>query len=396
MPITKLLTEIERKSPKDRLGGLLSASRNDSITAAQQLIAEAKETGLCFSDYLKLSVDPTKAEKPAEYKDLNGLEATFAFLNLPFRNHLEQGVFLQAASDTFQKFPGTRAMFPEVIDQMLRWKNRQPNIEQLAPLLAQSRTIAGNEMISTVVEDDTQARGTFIIAELGKIPVRTIRTSQNSVTMYKHGSGIKTSYEFERRASLDILTPFAARVARELEISKVRAATNVIVNGDGVNAAAPVVAWTSFGGIALATTPLRQQYSALAKWMISRAVYGAPIDTLVGNLNIYLELLMLFQPTLAGQTSEIQAAIANGGPGINVNLPMLGGTANFALSTSLPDNYLIGMTKAETLEELIEAGSTISENERFIENQAVVYTRTENSGFKLAYSDTRSIVNFNA
>lgn len=396
---TKHLNTVERVSAKTLLGGMLSDSRNDSITAAQLMVGEAKECGLSLQDYLKLKIDPTKTDgvnAAGQYEGLNGYEVSLSFLNLPFRDHLEQGVFLQAASDAFAKYPGTRAMFPEVVDSMLRWKNRQQNIESLAPLLAQSRTINGTELISTVIDDDSAERGTYAIAELGKIPVRTIKSSQTSVGIFKHGSGIKTSYEFERRVSLDILTPFAARVARELEISKVRAATQILVNGDGVNAAAPVVAWTSVGGVALGTKPLREQYPALAKWMISRAVAGAPVDTLVGNLDVYLELLMMFQPTLAGQTSQIEAAVAQGGPGINLNLPLLGGNANFALSMSLAANTLLGMTKGETLEELIEAGSSISENERMIQNQSIVYTRTENSGFKLAYGDTRSILNFAA
>ena len=83
---------------------------------------------------------------------------------------------------------------------------------------------------------------------------------------------------------------------------------------------------------------------------------------------------------------------AEGGPSINVNIPLLGGAVNFALSTTAPDNKLIGFTKAETLEELVEAGSQISENERSIETQSITYVKTENSGFKLAFADTRSVL----
>jgi len=388
----KNLTEAKRTAVDQALSGLLSANLADSVNAGHRLVREAKDFGLCMQDYLKLAVDPNAGEQAAKYSGLNGFETSLAFLNLPFRDNLDQGVFLQAAADTFQKFPGTRAMFPEVVDSMLRWKNRQNQIESIAPLLAQSRTINGTELISTVVDDDSAARGSYIIAELAKIPVRTIRTSQSSVTIWKHGSGIRTSYEFERRSSLDILTPFAARIARELEISKVRAATSILINGDGVNGAAPVVPITSVGGVVTTTTPFRNQYAAFAKWMMTQAAAGIPIDTVVGNIDMYLELLLMFTPTLASQTSEIGAAVANGGPGINLNIPLLGGSATFAVSTSMPAGKLLGMTKSETLEELIEAGSSIAENEKSITNQSITYVRTENSGFKLAYGDTRSIL----
>ena len=393
------LSEVARRPVAEVCANLMSDDRNASASAGSKLVRDAKEFGLCLQDYLKLSALPQGPQgQERKFEGLNGFEATLAFLNLPFRDAFEQGVFLQAASDTFQKYPGTRAMFPEVVDQMLRWKNRQQNMENLAALIAQSRTINGTELISMAVEDDSQARGTFTIAEFGKIPVRTLRTSTQSVGIFKHGSGIKTSYEFERRASLDILTPFAARVARELEISKVRAATQMLINGDGVNGAAPVIGITdaSIGGVVHTTKKLRTQYDALAKWLMLRAAAGTPVDTIVGNIDVYIELLMMFTPTLSGETSEIEAAVRNGAPGLNLNLPLMGGNATFALSTSMPAGQLLGMTKGETLEELVEAGSSISENERSIENQSVVYVRTENTGFKLAFSDTRQILDMNA
>lgn len=396
--MSKNLSEIKRDAPAVILKDFKAEDASVSRMAADRLIRDAKDSGLCMQDYLKLAVDPSKAEDVARYqqgggKVLNGFEATLLYLGLPFRDNLEHGVFLQAASDTFQKYPGTRAMFPEVIDQMLRWKNRQDQVEQLAPLIAQSRTISGTELISTVVEDDSAERSTATIAEFGKIPVRTIRTSQSSVGIFKHGSGVRTSYEFERRASLDIMTPFAARVGRELELSKVRAAVATLINGDGVNAAAPVESIVTFGGVKASTKAVSEQYKAIATWLAKKAAAGTPIDTVIGNIDMYLELLFMFMPTLAGNRSEMQAMVAAGAPGLNVNIPLLGGTATFALASSMPANKLMGINKGETLEELVEAGSSISENERSIQTQAITYVRSENSGFKLAYADTRHILN---
>lgn len=398
--MSKNLSEIKRAAPAVVLAGFQSEDSNVSLNAASRLLRDAKDAGLCLQDYLKLAVDATQAEDVARYaqgngKTLNGFESTLLYLGLPFRDNLEHGVFLQAAADSFQKYPGTRAMFPEVIDQMLRWKNRQDQIEALAPLLSQSRVITGTELISTVVDDDSKDRGTQVIAEFGQIPIRTIRTSQSSVGIFKHGSGIRTSYEFERRASLDILTPFAARVARELERSKIKAAISVMINGDGVNAAAPVESIVAFGGVDKDTTPVSQQYKAIATWLAKKAGAGTPIDTVVGNIDMYLELLFMFTPTLAGNRSQIEAMVQAGAPGLNMNIPLLGGAATFALASAMPANKLLGFSKGETLEELVEAGSTISENERSIQNQSVTYVRSENSGFKLAYGDTRFILDTN-
>lgn len=393
------LTQIKRQAPEVVLAGLLSANRGESAQAGITLVAQAKEFGLSMQDYLKIAIDVRLSEKNArKYQGLNGFEAALAELNLPFRDEYSQGVLLQAASDSFQTYPGTRAMFPEVVDQMLRFKTRQDAIETVTPMLAQSRTIAGTELISTFIEDKEADRSTSTIAEFGRIPVRTLTTSQSSVGIYKHGSGIRTSYEFERRASLDILTPFAARVARELEISKVRAATSILLNGDGVNPAATAQRFSDFGGanIADGTKPLSGQYKAFAKWMVMRAKAGVPIDTIVGNIDMYLELLFMFSPTLKGDRSEIEAMVAKGGPGVNLSLPLLNGSASFVLSSSMGANKLLGYSKADTLEELVEAGSSISENEKSIQNQSLVYVRTENTGYKIAMGDTRVVLDLAA
>lgn len=396
--VAKSLTEVKRAAPEIILAGLDDKNRSVSAEAGLNLVRTAKEFGLSLRGYLELAVVPGASATPARFAELSGYEASLAHLNLPFRDEFGSGSLLQAASDSFQTYPGTRAMFPEVVDSMLRWKNRQDQIETVAPMLAQSRTINGNEMISMAVEDDSKERTTATIAEFGEIPVRTIRTSQTSVGIYKHGSGIRTSYEFERRASLDILTPFAARVARELEISKVRSATSILVNGDTVNVAAPVTAFTSVGGVVVNGTSslLSTQYKAIATWMVKRAKAGLPIDILMGNLDIYLELLFMFTPTLAGNRSQMEAISAAGGPAINLNLPILGGNATFVLSSSMPSNKILGFSKSDTLEELVESGSTISENERSITNQSVIYVRSENTGYKLAYGDTRSMLDLSA
>jgi hypothetical protein len=394
------LLNLERRPVETVVGGLRNESGVVSQEAGKKLLASASRYGVSVRDYLTLAIDPRQGDNAARFNGLNGYEAALSYLNLPVRNDFEQGVLLQASSETFQTFPGTRAMFPEVIDDMLRWQNRQNMIEQVAPLVSNSRTINQVEMISTVVLDDSAERGTFSVAEMARIPVRTIRTSQNTVTLFKHGSGIRTSYEFTRRASLDLLTPYANRIARELELSKVTQATNVIINGDGVHAAATAINWSTLGG-----TANRLSYKPLLKHMVDRAKAGTPVDTIVGNYDMFIEFMFLFSPiqqvtaantALANGTSEAEAMIARGGPGINLSMPMLGGAANFVISSAVPANKFITMARGETLEELVEAGGSIAENEQAIINQTVTYLRSEVTGYRLTYGDTRSIIDLAA
>lgn len=369
-------------------------SEQESTHKGLNLVADAKEYGLRMRDYLTLAIDPYQGDWSARATaaQLTGYELALAYLNLPTTNDFDAGIVLHASSNTFQRFPGTRALFPEVIDDMLRWKDRQDRIERIEPMISQTRTITSNELVSTVVEDDSAERGTFIVPELGNIPVRTIRTSENTVKMYKHGSAYRTSYEFSRRASLDLLTPYAARIGREQEISKVRAATSVLINGDGTNPAATVQAITTHGGDLSGGNTLKNNYQALAKFLMKMAQDGVPADTVVGNYDMFIELLFMFLPTLNAK-SEAEALQAQGAPSVNLGLPILNNNVEFVISSSMPANQLMAYNRAETLEELVEAGSTISESQNAIRNQSVMYVQTENSGYRLAWGDTRRILN---
>lgn len=390
----KDLIDLKRRPVEEVIAGLATDSRSGSAESGSTLVASARDHGLSVRDYLTLAVD-TRAGEHAEnaFKaNLSGYELALAVLNLPSKNDFNQGVLLQAASETFQRYPGTRALFPEVIDDMLRFKDRQDRIETVAPMISQSRTIAGTEMLSTVVTDDSADRGTQIVPELSNIPVRTIRTSQSAVQMFKHGSAYRTSYEFTRRATLDILTPYAARVARELEISKVKAATSVLINGDGANGAATAAAITTYGGDLVGGKTLQHNYKALAKFLMTMAQDGVPADTLVGNFDMFVELMFMFGQTLSSGTSEAEKLAMVGAPGINMQLPIMNNAVNFVLSSSVPAGKLIAYNRGETLEELVEAGSIISESENAIRNQSITYVRTETSGYRLAFGDTRRIL----
>lgn len=390
----KPLSEVKRRGVEDILD-LRSDDRAVSVRAAEKLVGEARQFGLGLRDYLDLAIDPSMSAKPEQYRDdkgfLTGYEATLSALQLPSRDDYSRGVVLDLASDTFQTYPGTRALFPQVVDDVLQWRYRQETLENTAAFVAQTRTISGTEMLTTVVTDNEEDyQGYGIVAELGRVPVRTIRTSEQAVRFFKHGGGIRISYEFQRRARLDMLTPFQARSAREVERSKVAVATAVLINGDGVNPAAGTVAQSSLVSTA---TNGQINWEALLKWLVNRAKAGTPVDTVIGNWDAYLQWLMMFaKPTgLQGKTdAELLAA-----SGFQVGgVPILNGTVNFVLSSAVPANNLIGLSKADTLEELIEANSDIDESERAIQNQSITYVKTVNSGYKLAFPDTRSVFNF--
>lgn len=394
--MAKNLHQIQRRSPEALLAPLLSDSPGTSREFGEKLVSMAKGYDLGLRDFLTLAVDAKLSEKPDLYaaeknRVLPGYQASLAYLKLPVKDDMENGIVLDLASDTFQTFPGTRALFPEVVDDIVKWKYRQDNLEVVAPLVSNSRTISGVEMISTVI-NDTQADYQYgqPIAETARIPVKTIRSTQNSVGIFKHGMGYRTSYEFERRVRLDLLTPYAARAQREMDISKVKCATLILLNGDGVQGAAPEVDQTTFVSGATAGTINR---TALLMWLVSRAKAGTPVDTVVGNWDAYIQWLLLFTMPTADQGRTQAEILASQGFKMG-GVPILNGVVNFALSSTAPANKLIGLSAADTLEELVEAGSLINESERSVINQTITYYKTENTGYRLVFGDTRSVFDF--
>lgn len=375
------------------------AKLKDENTGADfglRLAKEADSFGLGMKDYLLLS-GAKQSDRGTD--GLNVYEKVLAELNLPIRNDFSRGVYLQAASDTFATYSGTRMLFPEVIDDVVRWANRQDQIEKVAPMIANSRTINGVELLSTVVNDDSADRDTYMIAEGANIPVRTIRTSESKVKIYKHGYGIRSTYEFNRRASVDILVPYANRIGRDLELSKVKVATSILVNGDGAYGAAPVVSQSSYNTVTGVTaTNGKISWPHLMAWLVARAQAGVPIDTVLMNWDGYIQWLMMFGTAQANAGITSAEALAKVGVNVSQNpsLVNLALAITPVLSSTAPANKLVGYSKGDTLEELIEAGSNIQETERAIRNQTVTVVKTENTGYRLVFGDTRSVFNFNA
>lgn len=394
--MTKSLALMKREGV-EFLAPLRSESTGTSREFAQRLTSEARSYGLNMRDYLTVKINLSASENPEAYADLSGYEASLKYLDLPVRDDLRSGISLQAAADTFQTFPGTRALFPEVIDDVVQWKYRQTAFEQVAPMLANSRTINQAELLTTVVNDsEGDYEVTKAIAEGARIPIYSIRSSEQTVSMFKHGMGYKTTYEFERRAQLDLMVPYANRAIRQAEISKVKFATSLLVNGDVLHGAAPVVGQSSFNTPVGSNSVNGQiSYKHLLNWLVSRAKAGYPIDTVVGNWDAYIQWLMMFAVPTTDKNMTDAENLARAGFQVG-SVPLLTGTVDFVISSSAPAGRLVGYSRADTLEELIESGSQIQESEQSIVTQTMTYVRTETSGYRIVFDATRSVFNYAA
>lgn len=406
MSALRPLTDIQRVPLNQLLAGIQSDNRHESQQAGLRLCQDAKEFGLNLRDYLTLAADVRLSYEDingqkinryqlAEGQFMNGYEAALMQLNLPLKADFKNGILLEAASDSFNFKPGTRVLFPEVVDDMMRWQNRMNELESTEGMVSQSRTIRGVELVTkAILLDDAEARSTSIVAEFGNIPVYSLSSTENTVKFYKFGSAIRTSYEFERRVTMDILTPYAARVERQLQLGKVKALSALLINGDNNYGAAPVVNLSQHGADFTGGKTLKDNYVALMKFLVTRAQAGVPVDTVVGNLDQYLELFLMFLP-VQGNKSISEHLQDHGGPRVALTLPLMN-NVTFRLSSEVPANTLICYSRADTVEELIEASSDIRESEQAVKNQSITYVRTQNAGYKLIFGDTRTVLRTNA
>lgn len=369
----KLIDELEKRDAEEVLAGLESKSSQTAIEAATGLKLEAASYGLNFRDYLRAAVKPEG--------QLDGYETALKFMNLPVRDDLKENVSLRAASDTFYSKPGSRVLFPEVVLDVANWKTKQDEVETVEPMIAQTRTVVGtNQIIWMELDDSNTDHSMNTIAEGAEIPRKKIGYSSRSVKFFKIGAGYEFTYEFQRRASIDILTPFVNRMNRQMEIDKVKHATSILMNGDNVAGAITAKAETDYGG-----TNGTLDYKSLLKWLVARAKAGYPVDTLIGNYETYVDFVLLFEP-VAGGTTTIQAIAQRLGMDIDttpLSLPFLNQTVRFAISSTVPASTVIGITRGETMEELVEAGSDIAETERLITSQRIVFVRSQNIGYNL-------------
>lgn len=384
-----------RKPASEVLAGLTSTDRNTSVSAGQALIAKAKGAGINLPDYLRLAIEPSGIHAEA---GLDGYEVALATLNLPLADDYSKGVVLQAAADTFATFPGVRALFPAVIDDVVQYKYRQVEFENVDDMVAQTRTINGTELITQVVFNDTaedyQVEG--MIAEGARIPHRSIRATDRSVTFHKFGSGIEWTYEFSRRASIDMITPYAARMRSEVERAQVGAAYAMLANGDGVNPAAPVVTHdtiaTDYGIAGASAVDGKINWEIVTAWLVRRARLGTPVDTVIGNWDMYFQWLMMFaKPEIPLGQTQIQT-LADSGVTLAAANPRLNFNVNFVLASTAPAGQLLGYSRQDTLEQLVENASDIEESQKYIENQKVKYFHTVNKGYRIIFPDTREIL----
>ena len=227
------------------------------------------------------------------------------------------------------------------------------------------------------------------VTEAADLPLARIKLGDTAITLYKYGRAVEASYEALRRMSLELFERHINRIGTEAANNKVSEILTVIKDGDGNSNAAPkhkAKDFDSQSGAVLTKT-------AWIKFLLKFYPYGC--DTVVANEDGLLQILEVLYPapTVASKMDELLAKGLN----VSTTLPQ-----DLVVNTTLLYNpniaqiggkeAIYGLNRSNTIEEIFEVGSTISEADKFIRNQTQILTISENSGFRKIFKDGARIL----
>lgn len=396
MTAYKFFKKGEKLKPQEVIAKLKHSEASTGRENAMLLLHDANTMGFGVDALLHQNVEGGQG--------LDGFEATFAALGVPLNLKDDTAIAAFASATTsFMTNDGLSVLLPSLVNNLLRSQDNKGIIEKADDLILQTRMVKSNAVQKEIVydKDTNDSYATHRIAEGANIPTRKLKTGQSNVKFYKTGHGIEVSYEFAQDMTPDILVPYANRIQFERSQSEHIIAVQTLINGESnaPGSANGAIATDDLDTIdSKAGTPLRARAEGFIKWLIEAARAGRPIDTLVVGWDSIFELQYMFPVADAkGNAAVGVGAVAAGGALAQMQVKVVNGinfNLNVVISSAVEEKQIIGYRKGETMERLIKTNSQISEQERSIKNQTLLYTNTIISGFTLAYGESRRLLSW--
>ena len=283
-----------------------------------------------------------------------------------------------------------RMLFPEFIIRQLRQISGMPSI--INDLVASTRVINGDAARQIVLDlsntpagqKNKQALKKRRIAEGANIPVAELKLGETAIKIYKYGIGVKATYEVLRRTTIDMFRKQMELVSVQASYDEVGAVIDVILNGDGNTNAATVYTAKTLNS---AAEEGKIDEVTLVKFLVKQAPFS--FDTLIVDEEVYTQICTILMDK--NLTNAINPKVSFEFPqGLLSNLKVIY-SEDLGL-TSDSKHQIIGLAKNYAIEKTVEAGSTINEVAKTVENQTQLAVMTENAGFNKIYSRASAIL----
>lgn len=364
----------------------LCLKEDEKINVQAADIDKAAAEGVSLSTYLNSKYANIVEKFGGE---LDAFDIALLSKGIVVKDNLELGI----QSSSMMKFFTTdenRMLFPEFIIRQLRQISGMPSI--INDLVASTRVINGDSAKQIVLDlsntpagkKNKQALQKRRIAEGANIPVAELKLGETSIKIYKYGIGVKATYEVLRRTTIDMFRKQMELVSVQASYDEVGAVIDVILNGDGNTNKAEVYSAKSLNSNA---EEGKLDEITLIKFLVKQAPFN--FDTLIVDEDVYTQICTILMDK--NLTNAINPKVTFEFPqGLLSNLKVV--YSEDLPKTSDDKHQIIGLAKRYAIEKTVEAGSTINEVSKTVENQTQIAVMTENAGFNKIDSRASAIL----
>ncbi len=303
------------------------------------------------------SIDPSENYKGTALDGLDAFERQLKRFDIKVKG---------SGSSTVDKFFSTTdsaVLFPEYVSRAVRQGIDEG--KQLDSIIATKTNINGLDYRTITSIPTADEKELKEVAEGTVIPETVVHTQENLVTLKKRGRMLVASYEAIRFQRLDLFTVTLRQIGAYIARSQFKDAVDVLINGDGNNNAAGIVAPTTAGKLV---------YTDLINLWNSFSPYE--MNTLIASPDAVATLLSM------SEFRDAPAGLNFHGNG-NMITPF---GASLIKSTDI-NKKLIALDKNYALE-MVTAGDVQTDFDRLIDRQLERAAITQISGFAKIFADS--------
>ena len=372
----------------------------------------ASDLGMTMWQYFEL-IQPSK---PGD--SLTAFERQLQLSGIITKSDVSRGLFASTGEYFFQSDrPGSAILFPVLLQKTALWAKLNA-VADINKIVATTRTIQGSTAYQALYIDDSSIVGNsgaptahgrrFRVDQRGNFPSVKIGWSETANAVTKHGVKLDWTYEFVRRASIELMTTVVSRIMLQHQQELFNEGISVAISGDGTTAnPAAVVKKFRTGGttgpndIRLTTNTQTAageiSYEGYLRFIGGFKPYN--VNVIVGNIATLTKLVLMQRPnidpaqiitTLLTQTSnqgQISADQYNGQLFPNVT---------YYPSEAVGNDILVGLDTNFAMERVIELGSDIQEVERVISNQTEAMVISIADGISKIFPSAIQVLDFSA
>ena len=308
------------------------------------------------------SIDPSENYKGTNLEGLDAFERQLKRFDIKLKG---------AGSSTVDKFFATTdsaVLFPEYVSRAVRQGIEEG--KHLDSIVATKTNIEGLDYRTITSIPTADEKELKEVAEGAQIPETVIHTQEYLVTLKKRGRMLVASYEAIRFQRLDLFTVTLRQIGAYIARSQFKDAVNVLIDGDGNNNPAEVVAPATAGTIT---------YADLIKLWNTFSPYE--MNTLIASPDIMAKLLAMpeFRDAPAGLNFH-----GNGSMITPLGAKLIKSNDLSKKIVALDRNYAL---------EMVTAGGVQTDFDRLIDRQLERASITQISGFAKIFADSAKVMN---